>query len=119
MNLPPILAKMLCGEGFDAQHWHVIGAQNAPDTELLFYARHNDAILLTCDLDFTALMFATNARKPSIIQVRVQGGNTHELAILLTKMLNNFREELEKGAILTLDPRRARVRLLPLYRRNP
>ncbi|MBF0240776.1 MAG: DUF5615 family PIN-like protein [SAR324 cluster bacterium] len=55
-------------EGHEVKHWSQIGAPNAPDTEIMDWARKNKNVVFTHDLDFSALLFSTNATAPSVIQ---------------------------------------------------
>jgi len=114
MNLPPKIAGLLTTQGMVATHWQSIGAPNAKDTELMSYAYQHNYTVLTCDLDFTALLSVSKRTKPSIIQVRVQGFEAENLANMITLAISQNAEALENGAILTIDAKRARLRLLPL-----
>jgi predicted nuclease of predicted toxin-antitoxin system len=73
MNLPPKIVEFLGERGLAAKHWFSIGASDANDSEIFSYARQHEYIVLTCDLDFTALLAASKFQKPSVIQIRVQG----------------------------------------------
>lgn len=77
------------------------------------WARDNGYIVFTHDLDFSALLATTQGEGPSVIQVRTQNILPESMANLVIDSLKQFRGELEKGAIITLDPGRARVRILP------
>lgn len=46
MNLSPRWAGMLAGFGFEAVHWSTLGAMNAPDSEIMAYARMNNYVVL-------------------------------------------------------------------------
>jgi len=78
------------------------------------WARDNGYIVFTHDLDFSALLAATQKEGPSVIQVRTQNILPEAIGALVINSLNQFRRELEKGAIITIDPGRARVGILPL-----
>ena len=55
MNLSPRWVGVLAGAGIEAVHWSTLGANNASDSEIMAYARANDSIVLTHDLDFGAI----------------------------------------------------------------
>ena len=55
MNLPPKWSELLSENGIESMHWHKIGAPDASDIEIMEYARNNDYIVLTCDLDFSTV----------------------------------------------------------------
>lgn len=59
MNLSPSWIGRLTQHGFEAVHWSEIGAATAGDDEILSWARVNGFVLLTNDLDFSAILAAT------------------------------------------------------------
>jgi len=67
MNLSPEWGDFLGLEGWQAVHWSSIGAPAALDNEILEWARTEGAIILTQDLDFGAILAATNADAPSVV----------------------------------------------------
>ena len=114
MNLPPRWAKVFAAAGWEALHWSQVGAPTASDREIMAWARDNDYSVFTHDLDFSALLAATQGAGPSVIQVRTQNILPESIGKLVIDSLERFRSELDKGAIITIDPSRARVRILPL-----
>lgn len=114
MNLSPDWCKVLRQEGWDAIHWSEIGQPTAPDSEVLSYAKRHQYVVFTHDLDFGAMLAATGANGPSVIQVRAQDTLSQQFHQLLVVSLRRFRAELDAGAIVVVDQSRARVRILPL-----
>ena len=114
MNLSPKLVEKLSNRGISSAHWFNIGAPDAKDTEIMEYARDNNYIVLTYDLDFSAILSATHGQKPSVVQMRAQRFHTEQTVELLVAALLQSADELEKGAILTVDIQKSRLRLLPL-----
>ncbi len=112
MNLSPKLSVLLMNHGIESAHWHDIGAPNARDEEIMIYARENEFIVVTYDLDFSAILSATHGRKPSIIQLR--SIPSEQAVNVLAFVLSQYANELEEGAVMTIDLKRARMRLLPL-----
>jgi predicted nuclease of predicted toxin-antitoxin system len=47
-----------------------LGRVDAPDTEIMAYAAAHDYVVLTHDLDFSAVLAATQGTKPSVVQIR-------------------------------------------------
>jgi predicted nuclease of predicted toxin-antitoxin system len=114
MNLPPKLADTLNSKGIVSAHWYFIGKPDATDAEIMSYAIQNDFVVITCDLDFSAILSVSHGQKPSVVQLRVQGIDFEHIAELLrTAVLSNM-DDLEKGAVLSIDTKKARLRLLPL-----
>lgn len=114
MNLSPAWISYLAREGFDAVHWSTIGRMDAPDRAIFDYAAEQGMTIFTHDLDFTTILAHTRSHRPSVIQVRVQDVSPESLGLSVIAALRQFSVELEQGAILTLLPERAKVRILPL-----
>jgi predicted nuclease of predicted toxin-antitoxin system len=113
MNLPPRWAKVFAAEGWEALHWSQVGAPTASDREIMAWARDNDHIVFTHDLDFSALLATTQREGPSVIQVRTQNVLPEAIGTLVINAMKQFQHELNKGALITIDPHRARSRILP------
>jgi predicted nuclease of predicted toxin-antitoxin system len=114
MNLSPRWVKTLTDAGIDASHWSSLGPANAPDAEIMAFARTNGYVVLTHDLDFSAILAATQGSKPSVVQIRAEDLRPETVGPMLIDALRQMAEQLEEGSLLTVDPARARLRVLPL-----
>lgn len=114
MNLSPTWEPFLEGNGYETKHWRNIGAIDAPDTEIMEWAKTNGYIVFTHDLDFSALLFATKASAPSVIQLRTEDVRPSSVGHLVLLALESAKEAIFQGALVTIDPRKSRIRLLPL-----
>jgi len=114
MNLSPRWVSVLADAGIDAAHWSSHGAKNATDTEIMRYARTNDYVVLTHDLDFSAILAATHGEKPSVVQIRAEDISPDAIGKQIIAALHQMKRELEEGALLTIEPSRTRLRVLPL-----
>ena len=114
MNLSPRWAPLLCREGFEAVHWSSVGLADASDREIMDYARTGDFVVLTHDLDFGAILAATRDAKPSVVQIRADDVSPEAIGAAVTNSLKQMADELKAGALLTIDPARMRLRLLPV-----
>jgi predicted nuclease of predicted toxin-antitoxin system len=72
MNLSPRWVDVLTAAGIEVAHWSALGAYDAPDSEIMTYAKANDSVVLTHDLDFGAILAATHGKKPSVVQIRAE-----------------------------------------------
>jgi predicted nuclease of predicted toxin-antitoxin system len=116
MNLSPSWVFVL-GEGrHTASHWSTIGPGNASDHEILLWAKVNGYVLFTHDLDFGAILAATEAEGPSVIQIRAKDISPDHAKTLLLNVLDKFEKDLLQGVLISVDEERSRVRLLPLTR---
>jgi predicted nuclease of predicted toxin-antitoxin system len=114
MNLSPKWVSTLREAGWDAVHWSDIGKPNAPDHEILGFARANGYVIFTHDLDFATILAATKADCPSVIQIRSQDVVPASLGWLVISALSQFQKNLEEGALVTVDQKSLRARVLPL-----
>lgn len=118
MNLSPRWVKVLSAAGMEAAHWSTLGPANAPDTEIMDFARSHGYIVLTHDLDFSEILAATHGDKPSVVQIRAEDISPDTIGKPVIDALRQMATELDEGALLTIDPARTRLRLLPLHRNN-
>ncbi len=119
MNLSPLWAEVLREAGHDAVHWSAVGKATAEDQELMAWARLHDHVVVTNDLDFGAILAATQAEGPSVLQMRTEAVSPRFLGDRLLKAIERFEKDLLAGALITVDERRERARLLPIKPQRP
>lgn len=116
MNLSPSWVAVLAHGGHQAVHWSAVGDHGAKDSDILLWARRRRCVVFTHDLDFGALLAATNAKSPSVLQVRTTDPSPGHCGKVVLDVLRRYREALAAGALLTVDEDRSRIRLLPMHR---
>ena len=116
MNLSPEWTPVLESAGWKTVHWSLVGRPNAPDEDIFEHAKLHGYVIFTHDLDFGAILAATNAIFPSVIQVRVQDVTPEYLSGFVLSAIHQFQQHLEKGALITIDERKSRARILPFER---
>ena len=114
MNLSPEWVQEFKLYDIEAVHWSTVGAFDAPDELLIDWARNNDHIIFTHDLDFGTALALTKAEKPSIIQVRTQNVTVTHLNTMVISTIKTYNKLLIKGALVVLDEDKSRIRILPL-----
>jgi len=114
MNLSPRWASFLSGNGIEAVHWSSIGAPDSPDVEILSFARAHDFTILTNDLDFGFILAITHGKKPSVIQTRTDVLGPDRIGGIVINAIKLLTADIDRGALVTIDPRKTRVSLLPL-----
>jgi len=82
------------------------------------WARKNSCIVLTHDLDFSAILSATQGKKPSVIQLRSDNLDPEVTGPAVIRALAEAEADLHAGALLTLDASRMRLRVLPLLKKE-
>jgi len=113
MNLSPEWVRVLEEEGWEATHWSKIGDARASDSQIMTWAKENGYVIFTHDLDFGAILAATKAQSPSVLQIRTEDVNPHHIRNLVVSVLNQFKDHLEKGALISVDESTSRARILP------
>jgi len=114
MNLSPTWVPFHNQNGFAAVHWSALGSAPAPDSEIIAYAAKNDLVVFTHDLDFGALLAFSKMSSPSVIQIRAQDLLPDAIGPLIVRGLRDVRLQLETGALVTIEPGRHRIRILPI-----
>jgi predicted nuclease of predicted toxin-antitoxin system len=72
MNLSPDWIQMFADQNIEALHWSSVGDARASDSTILQWAKEQGYVVFTNDLDFGAILVATQANAPSVIQLRTQ-----------------------------------------------
>lgn len=117
MNLSPTWVRFLEENGFEGVHWSTIGEPTATDAVIMAWARDRGFVVVTHDLDFSALLASTEAVGPSVIQVRTQDVLPEAVGSDVVRVLRDHRAALDEGAIVSIDELASRVRVLPIRRR--
>jgi predicted nuclease of predicted toxin-antitoxin system len=118
MNLSPAWTGYLISAGHDAIHWSAVGQANSPDADIMRWAADNDRIVFTSDLDFAAILAASDGRRPSVVQLRSDILRPGRVGEIVLSALKGAQNELEAGALLTIDAARARLHIFPLISRS-
>lgn len=114
MNLSPEWVGLLSRHGWLASHWSEVGDCRAPDSEIMRWARENESVVITQDLDFSHLLFATAASGPSVVLLRLDNEFDDAARERVCASLALAEAALGKGALLTISESRVRIRLLPI-----
>lgn len=114
MNLSPEWVQGFKFHDIEAVHWSAVGKFDAPDNVIMDWARKNDHIVFTHDLDFGTALALTKAEKPSVTQVRTQNVTVSHLSKMVISTLRDYADLFKKGALLVIDEDKKRIRILPL-----
>lgn len=118
MNLSPKWVEVLTSADHKCVHWSEVGSANASDREILLWARSKRFVVFTHDLDFGAILAATDADSPSVLQLRTQDVSPQRIGESVISAFKQFEETLIKGALVSIDEKRARARILPFSRKD-
>ena len=106
--------KWLRQLGHDVVHLRDRGLQKLPDDEILALALVEQRIILTIDLDFAQLLARGKQALPSVILFRLGNENYDEINQRLIEIFNNCQQDLETGAIVSVNNETFRVKKLPI-----
>lgn len=63
MNLSPDWCSYLRARGIASEHWSSLGPEDSDDSDILAFARLNDFVILTHDLDWDRPQSRTGSRR--------------------------------------------------------
>lgn len=114
MGISQTTVKWLREQGFDAIHVRDINMHRASDAAIVKKAIEEDRVVLPCDLDFGDIISASGESSPSVIILRLTNETSENVNKRLKQVLKESSGVLIKGAIISVEETRHRVRLLPL-----
>ena len=116
--MPLEWAEFLRRNGHECRAWLDFGPPNAPDINIMAWARARGFVVLTNDLDFGKLLAFSRATHPSVIQFRAPDIRPAALGDLALRALKEHQVRLDgtlgEGALITIEIERFRTRILPL-----
>jgi len=87
---------------------------NASDLEILDLARQEGRVVVTQDLDFSALLALEGYNRPSLITLRLSVSNPDTVTQKLLEILPQMEQVLQEGCAVTIEDMLVRVRRLPI-----
>lgn len=113
--LSPVVAERLRQAGHDAVHVGDEGLGAAEDAVIFERAAREDRVLVSADTDFGTLLASRQESKPSVILFRgATPRRAESQAGLILANLSALDGDLRQGAVVVIEPRRIRVRRLPI-----
>jgi predicted nuclease of predicted toxin-antitoxin system len=114
MNLSVEWVDELAKHGWSAVHWSTVGDPRADDPVLMAWALANDHVVFSHDLDFGTTLALTHAAGPSVLQIRGQDVLPQDVGPVVIAALRQHDAALAAGALVVVDVKKSRVRILPL-----
>jgi predicted nuclease of predicted toxin-antitoxin system len=114
MNLSVEWVAELTKHGWSAVHWSAVGDPRAEDSIIMSWAAANDYVVFTHDLDFGTMLALTHANGPSVVQMRGQNLLPEDIGPSVVAALRQHEAALAAGALVVVDLKKLRVRVLPL-----
>ena len=114
MNLSVEWVAELAAHGWSAVHWSTVGDLRADDAATMAWALTNRYVVFTHDLDFGTMLALTHASGPSVLQVRGQNVLPEDIGPVVIAALRQHDAALAAGALVVVDLKKSRVRVLSL-----
>jgi predicted nuclease of predicted toxin-antitoxin system len=113
-GVPRDAAAALRSLGYDCIHVSEIGMSKAADEEILAFSMGRNAVVVTLDADFHAILAVSGAQGPSVIRIRLQGLGAPEVVAVVGKVLASFEAELKRGSLITVKALKTTCHRLPV-----
>ena len=114
MNISPETVRDLRNQGWDIIRIPQVLPVNASDQEVLIYARLENRVLITQDLDFSSLLALGNFNRPSLITLRMFLADPETITRRMLDILPIIEKDLKGGCAVTVDEAAIRIRKLPI-----
>ena len=114
MNLSPRTVEDLRQAGHDVTRVSSLLPVDAADSEILDLARRQEMIVVTQDLDFSALLALGGYDRPSLVTLRLTNTDPSVVTRRLSQVLPRIEKPLSEGSAVTIDDTTVRIRKLPI-----
>ncbi|MBS3934228.1 MAG: DUF5615 family PIN-like protein [Truepera sp.] len=114
MNIAPVTVVALREAGWDAVRVSERLPASATDSEILELARREGRVVITQDLDFSALLALGGHIGPSLLTLRLSTSDPASISRKLLDILPLVRTRLATGVAITVDDVSVRIRELPI-----
>lgn len=114
MHIAPRTVKFLDRLGHDVVRVSEVLSASAPDKQIVEFAIADSRIVLTQDLDFTSIVALSGLSVPSVVTLGLASARIEYVNSMLEAVLPQFERSLTKGALVTVQERTVRCRMLPV-----
>ena len=114
MNLSPATVADLREQGWDILRVSQVLPMDTEDSEILNFARQQNHVIVTQDLDFSELVALRGYARPSLITLRLFVSDPETITRTLRAVMPQIEEALMEGCAVTINHLTVRVRRLPI-----
>ncbi len=114
INISPLTVSALTSAGYTTNRISEFLPASASDIQIVEFAIENDAVIITHDLDFTAIVAQKGLSKPSLISLRLGNVKPSVVDKVLLYLIPKVKSELLAGAIISVEEDNYRIRSLPV-----
>lgn len=114
LHISPRTAQFLRSLGHDVLRVTDLLPATASDETIVERAAQDQRIILTQDLDMTAIIALSRRQYPSLVTLRLSSVRIEFVNTILQRTLPVLEQDLLQGALVTIEDSRVRLRRLPL-----
>ena len=114
IHISPLTVAEIRAIGYNINRVSDLISASASDAKIIELAILEGAAIITQDLDFSALVAQSGLNKPSIVSLRVRDAKPHHISTILKTVLPQIEQDLQEGAIISIEKTEYRVRKLPI-----
>lgn len=114
IHISPLTVKELKNKGYDIIRITDKLPATASDKEIVQLARKEKFVLITQDLDFSAIIAQSSLNSPSVISLRVANAKPNVITQFLITILPLIEADIAEGAIVSIDEKEYRIKKLPV-----
>ena len=114
VHISPKTVGDLQKQGYEIIRSSEVLPANAPDINILEFARAENWVVLTQDLDFSMLVALSRYSQPSLITLRLSSAKPDIVTKRLLDVLPQIEEALQEGSAITIQDESIRIRKLPV-----
>lgn len=114
MNISPLTVEELRKKGWNIVRVSETMSVKTKDIEILIFAKKNNKVLISQDLDFSMLLAVGGYKKPSVINLRLNNTKPNFITMRIIEIVYEMEKELQEGIVVSVDETSARFRNLPI-----
>ena len=114
LHIAPRTVECLKSLGHDVVRVSEVLLPTSSDREIINYAARDHRAILTQDLDFSAEIAVSRQAYPSVLLLRLASSRIESVNHVLSKLLPSLEQDVQDGALITVEDHRVRQRRLPL-----
>ena len=112
MNISPLTVEELRKKGWNIVRVSETMSVKTKDIEILIFAKKNNKVLISQDLDFSMLLAVGGYKKPSVINLRLNNTKPNFITMRIIEIVYEMEKELQEGIVVSVDETSARFRNL-------
>lgn len=114
LHISPRTVTFLREQGHDVVRVTEVLSPKSSDEDIVTHAASTDRVILTQDLDFSALIALRGQSSPSLISLRLTSSQIESVNAVLKRILPLLEEDVRLGVLVSVEDHRMRKRRLPL-----